>query len=144
MYNIDEEFTKYFREIGGRIVSARNPNREIRNIRKILGMTQEDLGTLVKLRRETISRIEGGAITPTFEFVKKFSKIAAAAKIIRDLQALEEVSIIKGKNPAVIPTSMLAVYLKIPPNDLKLIFEIGIRGYQKSRNKIIKRIKGGA
>jgi DNA-binding XRE family transcriptional regulator len=142
MYNFEKEFKRYVQEIGGRIISSNNPSRDIRETRINLGITQADMGALMNLRRETISRIENGYITPTFEFVKKFSRTIAAAKIIRDLQALEEVSFIKGKRPMVITPTLLRLYLKMPLEDLKLISDIGIKGYQKSRNRIIKEIRG--
>jgi transcriptional regulator with XRE-family HTH domain len=143
MYKVEEEYERYVQEIGGRIISSEDPCTDIRKTRTSLGITQEELGTLMNLRRETISRIENGSINPTFEFVKRFSKTAAIAKVVRDLQALEEVSIMRGENVASLPPGLLRMYLKIPLQDLKLISEIGIRGYQKSRTKIIKKMKSG-
>lgn len=141
MYNVEEEYLKYVGNVGGRIISSNNPMLDIRKTRASLGITQEEMGMLVRLRRETISRIENGIINPTFEFVKKFSKIIAAAKVIRDLQALEEVSMLSGKSASSLPPSLLRVYFNISLQDLRLLSEISIRSYQRSKAKIIKRIK---
>ncbi len=141
MYNVEEEYLKYVGNVGGRIISSGNPMLDIRKTRSALGITQEEMGMLVRLRRETISRIENGIINPTFEFVKKFSKIIAAAKVIRDLQALEEVSMLSGKSAGSLPPSLLRVYFNISLQDLRLLSEISIRSYQRSKAKIIKRIK---
>lgn len=141
MYNVEEEYLKYVGNVGGRIISSGNPMLDIRKTRDALGITQEEMGMLVRLRRETISRIENGIINPTFEFVKKFSKITAAAKVIRDLQALEEVSMLSGKSAGSLPPSLLRVYFNISLQDLRLLSEISIRSYQRSKAKIIKRIK---
>lgn len=140
MYNVEEEYLKYVGNVSGRIISSENPMEDIKKTRSALGITQEEIGKLVKLRRETISRIENGIINPTFEFVKKFSKTIAAAKVIRDLQALEEVSILSGKSAGSLPPSLLRVCFDIPLQDLKLVSEIGIRSYQRSKAKIIRRI----
>lgn len=141
MYNVEEEYLKYVGNVGGRIISSNNPMLDIRKTRASLGITQEEMGMLVRLRRETISRIENGIINPTFEFVKKFSKIIAAAKVIRDLHALEEVSMLSGKSASSLPPSLLRVYFNISLQDLRLLSEISIRSYQRSKAKIIKRIK---
>jgi DNA-binding XRE family transcriptional regulator len=139
MYHVEEEYERYIRYYGGRLVSADKPSQEIRVGRKSLGITQEELGTLLKLRRETISRIENGAINPTFDFVIKFSRTLAAAKVIREMMALSEVKdggmSLPGTNP-----NILRSYFNLPRKDLEMISEIGIKGYQKSRAKILKNL----
>jgi|GEM_PF-1821896 len=141
MYNVEKEYLKYVENVGGRIISSENPIVDIKKTRNALGITQEEIGKFVKLRRETISRIENGIINPTFEFVKKFSKTIAAAKVIRDLQALEEVSILSGKSAGSLPPNLLRICFNTSPQDLKLISDVSIRSYHRSRAKIIKRIK---
>ncbi|MFH1774289.1 MAG: helix-turn-helix transcriptional regulator [Methanobacteriota archaeon] len=141
MYNVEKEYLRYVENVGGRIISSENPMADIKKTRASLGITQEEIGNLVKLRRETISRIENGIINPTFEFVKKFSKTIAAAKVIRDLQALEEVSILSGKSAGSLPLNLLRICFNTSLQDLKLISDVSIRSYYRSRAKIIKRIK---
>ncbi len=140
VYNLEEEYSRYVQEIGGRLVSSEKPRGDIRRTRLALGVTQEELGRLMKLRRETISRIETGSISPTFAFVKKFSRTMAVARIIRDLLALEEVSVLDGRSFSISP-ALLRVYFNVPMDNLRLISDIEIRGYQKSKAKIIKEIK---
>ncbi len=140
MYNLEEEYNRYVQEIGGILVSSEEPSKDIRKTRVAAGVTQAELGRLLNLRRETISRIENGIIKPTFKFVKKFAKTIAVAKIIRDLHALEEVSVLDGRSFVVEPT-FLRSYFNVPMPDFKMISEIGIRGYQKSRAKIIKEMR---
>ncbi len=55
----------------------------IREYRKRYGISQEELGELMDLRRESISRIENGGVTPTFDFVKDFIKTIALIEAIR-------------------------------------------------------------
>ncbi|MBI5347085.1 MAG: helix-turn-helix transcriptional regulator [Candidatus Aenigmarchaeota archaeon] len=141
MYNVEEEYLKYVENVGGRIISSENPMADIKKTRAALGITQEEIGKLVKLRRETISRIENGIINPTFEFVKKKKKTIAVAKVIRDLQALEEVLMLSGRTASSLPPSLLRLCFNISLQDLKLASEIGVRSYQRSKAKIIKKIK---
>lgn len=143
MYRVEEEYERYFKEIGGRIICSKEPCSDIRETRDSLGITQEELGELMSLRRETISRIENGSINPTFEFVQKFSKTVALAKIVRDLHALDEVLMMEGGGVASLSPTLLRLHLKASVQDLKLISELGIKGYQKSKTKIIKIVKSG-
>lgn len=141
MYDVEEEYSKYVGLVGGRIISSSRARDEIRDVRVSLGITQEELGVLMGLRRETISRIENGTINPTFDFVRKFCSTVAIARIVRDLQALEEMSLLAGKDVSPVTPSMLRLYFNVPPKNLNLLFNIGVRGYQKSKAKIIKELK---
>lgn len=137
MYLLDKEYERYIKDIGGAVVSSENPNMEIRNVRTSLSIRQEDMGTLLSLRRETISRIENGSICPTFAFVRKFSELMALAKVIRDLEALNEIKMLGG-DIDLSNLKLLLFRLNVSPDDLLLISQLGERGYQKSRAKILK------
>jgi len=141
MYDVEEEYSRYVGQVGGRIISSNQPVEEIRDARTSIGITQEELGKLMGLRRETISRIENGSINPTFDFITKFCRTIAAARVVRDLQALEEVYRLSGKGVTSLSPGILRPYFDIPPKDIEIIFRIGVRGYRKSKNKIIKRMK---
>lgn len=141
MYDVEEEYARYVEQAGGRIISSNKPVEEIRDARTSMGITQEELGKLMGLRRETISRIENGSINPTFDFVTKFCRTIAAAKVVRDLQALKEVYLLSGKEVTSLSPGILRPYFDIPSEDLEIIFRIGVRGYRKSKNKIIKSMK---
>ncbi len=140
LYNLEEEYAKYVQEIGGEVVSSGEPAQRIREIRVSVGATQEEVGRLLGLRRETISRIENDIIKPTFQFIRKFSEVMAATKIMRELYALEEAALAQGRNIVLSP-AYLRLYFNVPAHDLKLITDIGARGYQKSRAKLIREIK---
>jgi transcriptional regulator with XRE-family HTH domain len=137
MYLIEKEYERYIKDIGGAVVSSLAPSLEIRNIRKALDIRQEDLGTLLGLRRETISRIENGSISPTFAFVRKFSELMALTKVIRDLEALSEIKTQEG-DVEMSNLKLLLLRLKVAPEDLELISRLSEKGYQKSRAKILK------
>jgi transcriptional regulator with XRE-family HTH domain len=137
MYLLEREYGGYIRNIGGVVVSSENPNLEIKNVRTSLNIRQEDLGVLLGLRRETISRIENGSISPTFAFVRKFSELMALAKVIRDLEALSEIQMREG-GVDMSNLKLLLFRLKVSPSDLELISKLSEKGYQKSRAKILK------
>ena len=137
MYLLEKEYERYIKDIGGTVVSSENPNREIKNIRSSLSIRQEDLGRLLDLRRETISRIENGSIGPTFSFVRKFSQLMALTRVIRDLEALSEIKM-RGGDIDLSNLKLLLFRLKVSPDDLLLISKLSEKGYQKSRAKILK------
>jgi DNA-binding XRE family transcriptional regulator len=137
MYLIEKEYGRYIKDVGGAIISSENSNREIKNIRTSLNIRQEDLGTLLSLRRETISRIENGSICPTFAFVRKFSELMALTKVIRDLEALSEIKM-RGGDIDLSNLKLLLFRLNVSADDLALISKLSEKGYQKSRDKILK------
>ncbi len=137
IYNLEEEYIRNIQEIGGELINSENPSKGIKTTRKNIGATQEEVSILMGLRRETISRIETGIINPTFEFVKKFSRFMAAAKIVRDLNAMEEISVLNRQSFSFSPT-ILRTCFNLSAADFLLVTNIGTRGYQKSKAKIIK------
>lgn len=135
MYKMQEDFTRYVTEIGGKIISSSNQREDIRKTRVTFGITQKEMGELVGVRRETISRIENGSISPTAEFIRKFARIIALARVVRDMQAMREVQGVGSLSP-----NLLRGYFDISAQEFELISKIGIRSYQKSRAKILKKI----
>ncbi|MFQ5888106.1 MAG: helix-turn-helix transcriptional regulator [Candidatus Hydrothermarchaeales archaeon] len=141
MYSVEQEYNKYLKEVGGKIISADNTSREIKDARKSVNITQAELGLILDLRRETITRIENGNIHPTAKFLKEFTKTVGAMKVVRDLLALDEVSRLKGQGLNAPSFVFLSSCLDIPMQKLELIFDIGGRRYQKKKEKILKMVK---
>lgn len=141
MYNVEEEYSRYVELMGGRIISSGSPRAVIRDVRLSLGITQEELAVLMGLRRETISRIENGSINPTLGFVEKFCSAMAVARVVRDLRALEDALLLSGKEVSPVSPAMLRLYFDMPLENLTILFNIGIRGYQKSKAKALKELR---
>lgn len=141
MYNVEKEYSRYVGLVGGRIVSAKAAREVIKEVRVSLGITQEELAAILDLRRETISRIENGIINPTLEFVKKFCSAVAIARVVRDLRALEDALLLSGRDVSPLTPAMLRLYFDMPLEKLTMLFNIGIRGYQKSKAKILKELR---
>ncbi|MDO8724774.1 MAG: helix-turn-helix transcriptional regulator [Candidatus Methanoperedens sp.] len=78
-----EWLASFERDIAGEIVLSHEPGDIIRKYRMRYGMSQEDLGIIMNLRRESISRIENGSVTPTFDFVRGFITTVAIVEAIR-------------------------------------------------------------
>jgi predicted transcriptional regulator len=73
----------YERDIAGEIILSQEPGDVIKEYRTKYGMSQEELGEVMDLRRESISRIENGSVSLTFGFVKSFISALALIEAIR-------------------------------------------------------------
>ncbi len=136
-----QRFKESVQEIGGEIVASEVPGRTIKELRESMGVTQEEIGKLLGLRRETISRMENGNISPSFTSLKNFSRSIAALKAIRELFAREDASLIKKEELNLLRPNFLRIYLNLPGQDVKLLYNLGEKGYLRSKKRILKVIK---
>ncbi len=134
MYIVENHFKDYIRELSLKIFLSKNIGLELKNIRRQLGLTQKDVAEFMNLRRETISRIENGGINPTFDYIKRFVIFIALVKIFRDISALEEMGVYLSPN-------VLRVSFNISIADLEKASELGMKTYQKHREKTIKKVR---
>ncbi len=75
-----EWLTRFAKDIAGKIVMTPGQGSTIQEYRKNYGITQKELGQLMDLRRETISRIENGKVNPTIDFIQNFVAALAIAE----------------------------------------------------------------
>ena len=122
------------REMAGDIVLDYNAGVSIRTYRRRYGLSQDDLGSLMNLRRESISRIENGAVTPTFDFVKYFIKTMAFIEAIRVERA-------KSKEMDVYFLENVAKELGISREKIPFIMKLAVDSYDKKLLKIRKSLK---
>jgi len=123
-------------EVAGWIVVAEQPGREIKHYRSSLGITQQEMAQLLGVRRETLSRIENGSITPSFNFLRNFSRKVAAIKLIRELIAKTEASLSEPLTPW-----KLRLYLGLEGEEVEKLLKVGKNSYIRHKNKILKVIK---
>ncbi len=136
-----QRFEESVQEIGGKIVASEVPGRTIKELRESMGVTQEEIGKLLGLRRETISRMENGNISPSFTSLQNFSRSIAALRAIRELFAREDASLIKKEELNLLRPNFLRIYLNLPGQDVKLLYNLGEKGYLRSKKRILKVIK---
>ncbi len=122
------------KEVAGDIVLNHDTGEVIREYRKRYGMSQEELGELMELRRESISRIENGSVTPTFDFVKKFINVLALIEAIRVERAQhKEIDVYFLENLA----KELGFTREMPMRLMK----VAVESYDKKLIKIQKSLK---
>lgn len=82
-----EWLIKFAQDVAGSIVISPTHGDVIQSYRKKYGMTQKQLSELMNLRRETISRIEGGTVNPTINFIRNFSCMLSITEAVRAYRA---------------------------------------------------------
>ena len=128
------------KEVAGELVLHQEPGEVIRDYRKRYGISQEELGELMELRRESISRIENGSVTPTFDFVRSFIKTMALIEAIRveraqhkeiDIYFLENIARESGFNREKLPFILAAAVESYDKKLMKIQRSLKERKYGK-------------
>ncbi len=129
-----EWLASFEREIAGEIMLTLKPGDVIREYRVRYGMSQEELGDIMGLRRESISRIENGSVTPTFDFVRGFILTVAIIEAIRVERAQQkEINIHLLEN--------IARESGFSIEKLPFVLKLAVESYDKKLIKIRKSLK---
>ncbi|HEV8361824.1 MAG TPA: helix-turn-helix transcriptional regulator [Candidatus Thermoplasmatota archaeon] len=70
--------------IAGQLAVSADPGPVARALRERAGFTQEELATLLRMRRESLSRIEGGKVAPSTGFIQRLASIMALSHAARE------------------------------------------------------------
>jgi len=129
-----EWLVSFQKDIAGAILLNQESGTVICEYRKRYGMSQEELGELMGLRRESISRIENGSVTPTFGFIRKFINAAALIEAIRVERAQhKEIDVYFLEN--------LAKELGFSREMAMRLLKVAVESYDKKLIKIQKSLK---
>jgi predicted transcriptional regulator len=131
---IPEWLVSFEKEMASEIILNSDSGGVIREYRMRYDMSQVELGELMNLRRESISRIENGSVTPTFDFVKNFIKTVALIEAIRVERAQhKEIDVYFLEN--------ILKEFGFSREKLPFLVKIAIESYDKKLNKIQKSLK---
>jgi len=129
-----EWLVSFQKEIASALFLIQDTGEVICQYRKRYGMSQEDFGELMGLRRESISRIETGSVTPTFDFAKKFINAMALIEAIRVERAQhKEIDVYFLEN--------LAKELGFDREKLEFMLKVAVESYDKKLIKIQQSLK---
>ena len=129
-----EWLASFERDIAGEIVLSHDPGDIIRKYRIRYGISQEELGIIMNLRRESISRIENGSVTPTFDFVRGFITTVAIVEAIRVERA-------QNKEINVHLLENIARESDFSIEKLPFVLKLAVESYDKKLIKIRKSLK---
>lgn len=68
----------------GQLAVSEEPGRVVRALRERYGFTQEVLAGMLRMRRESLSRIEGGKVAPSAGFIQRLAAIMALTQAVRE------------------------------------------------------------
>ncbi len=129
-----EWLVSFEKEAASEIILNQDTGEVIREYRTRYGMSQKQLGALMDLRRESISRIENGSVTPTLGFIKKFINAVSLIEAIRVERAQhKEIDVHFLEN--------LAKELGFSREELTGIIKVAVESYDKKLIKIQKSLK---
>ena len=129
-----EWLASFERDIAGEIILSQEPGDVIREYRMRYGMSQEELGYIMDLRRESISRIENSSVTPTFDFVRGFIMTVAVIEAIRVERA-------QNKEINVHLLENIARESDFSIEKLPFVLKLAVESYDKKLIKIKKSLK---
>ena len=129
-----EWLVSFEKDIAGEIIISQEPGELIRGYRMRYEMSQEELGELMELRRESISRIENGSVTPTFGFMKSF---------ITAIALIEEIRVERAQNKEINVHLLenIARESGFSIEKLPFVMKLAVESYDKKLNKIRKSLK---
>ncbi|MDD5616465.1 MAG: helix-turn-helix domain-containing protein [Candidatus Methanoperedens sp.] len=129
-----EWLASFEKDTAGEIILSHDPGGVIREYRMRYGMSQEELGHIIELRRESISRIENGIVTPTFDFVRGFIMTVAIIEAIRVERA-------QNKEINVHLLENIARESDFSIEKLPFLLKLAVESYDKKLIKIRKSLK---
>lgn len=121
-------------QIAGDIVNSPERGRLIQTYRGKMHLTQEEISQIMRLRRETISRIETGKVTPTLAFIHVFSGVIAL---------MESVKTYRSQNLGIeYPYfSRIGTELGVPQDRIASIIDLAIHSFDEKRKKAIRSLE---
>jgi predicted transcriptional regulator len=120
--------------IAGDIVNAPERGPCIQAYRSKNHLTQDELSHIMRLRRETISRIEHGKVNPTTGFVHVFSGAMALMEAVKAYRSM-------NKSIEYPYFSRIGAELGVPPDSIASIIDLAIQSYEQKRKKAIRSLE---
>jgi DNA-binding XRE family transcriptional regulator len=117
--------------IAGNIVNTSERGPCIQAYRNKNHLTQDDLSRIMRLRRETISRIEHGKVNPTTDFVHVFSGVMALMEAVKTHRS-------QNKSVEYPYFSRIGAELGVPPDSIASIIDLALKSYEQKRKKAIR------
>ena len=121
-------------DIAGDIVNSTARGSLIQAYRSRHGLTQDELGQILRLRRETISRIENGRVTPTLAFIHVFSGVMALMEAVKAFRSL-------NKSVEYPYFSRIGVELGVPVDRIASIIDLAQQSYERKRRKALRSLE---
>jgi DNA-binding XRE family transcriptional regulator len=120
--------------IAGGSVNAPERGPRIQAFRSKNHLTQDEMSHIMRLRRETISRIEHGKVNPTTGFVHVFSGVMALMEAVKTYRS-------QNRNVEYPYFSRIGAELGVPPDSIASIIDLALQSYEQKRKKAIRSLE---
>jgi transcriptional regulator with XRE-family HTH domain len=104
-------------------------------LREKHGFTQEQLAALLDLRRESLSRIEGGKVALTLPILQRFSRVVTLARGVREHLAWADA---RGNLPDERHLDTLAVALHLDKSAADEVVLVATMAYERKKREALR------
>ena len=122
-------------ELAGKLAIMDNPGQEVKALRERYGFTQDWLAGLLRMRRESLSRVESGHVSLSLNFIQRFTKIMTLARGVREHMAFVEA---RGNPPDEAYLAMLAVGLRLDKETADEVTLVSQINYEQKRRSALR------
>lgn len=116
-----------------------DPGAEMQALRERHGFTQEQLAALLDLRRESLSRIEGGKVALTLPILRRFTRIITLARGVREHLAWAEA---RGNIPDERHLDDIAQGLMLDKATADEVVLSSMMAYERKRKEALRALPG--
>lgn len=124
-------------ELAGRLAMLDAPGGEMQGLRERYGFTQEQLAGLLGLRRESLSRIEGGRVALTLPILQRFARIVTLARGVREHLAWADA---RNNLPDERALNDLAQGLHLDKEAADEVILASMMAYDKKRREVLRQL----
>jgi DNA-binding XRE family transcriptional regulator len=120
--------------IAGDVVNSPARGRLIQTYRHKHNLTQDEVSQIMRLRRETISRIENARVTPTLGFIHVFAGVMALMEGVKAYRSL-------NRSIEYPYFCRIGAELGVPADRIASIIDLALQSYEQKRKKAIRSLE---
>lgn len=109
----------------------------MQTLRERYGLTQEQLAQLLGLRRESLSRIEGGKVALTLPILQRFTRLVTLARGVREHLAWAES---RGNIPDERHLAVIAQALHVEKDAAEEVVLLSTMAYDRKRREALRQL----
>ena len=127
-------------DLAGRLALLDEPGAEMKALRERYGFTQDALARLLGMRRESLSRVETGAVSLTLDLLQRFTRVVTLARAVREQLAYAEA---RGNLADERLFDRLAQALRLDKEAADEVVLVSMMAYEKKRREALRALPPG-
>jgi transcriptional regulator with XRE-family HTH domain len=138
---VPEAVLEHHIRIAGQLAVAPDPGPVVRALRDKAGLTQEGLAGLLRMRRESLSRIEGGRVAPSTGFIQRLAGLMTLNMAVREHLAEREAHLLGPDNAYL---QRLAAGLRLEREVADEVILVAALAYEHKKRGLLKVLEDDA